>query len=618
MAASADLVTASNANDRFSESTRGTASTKEDTKSFKTAEVKEVSLETSSIASAHFEHVGVYNAEIHAKYYSTKFRRILIFFSLFCMAFAFGLDHAVRTTFQTLATSSYQQHSLLSTVTCINKVIQAAAQIWYARAADMFGRPTILVLSVLFYSMGSVIESQAYDVTRFAAGSCIFALGHSGIILTAELYVADFSNLNWRVTAAAAQTLPNVITTWISGNVQAGVGDDWSWGIGMWAFIMPLACVPLTTCILHMKYLAWKNGDPIKSVFQKPDHQSWFEYLIDLFFWRLDIVGLILLVAIFGLILVPLTVAGGLNNKWKTANILVPEILGWILAIPLYLIWEWKISRYPLTPWPVIKDRGIWSPMLISMFQQFAYSMQDTYFVTVLLVAVNQSKTSTTRIRKLFSFTGVLTGFTLGFVVAKVRRTKEFIGFGIAIWFLAFGLMEHFRVGLSAKNGIIAAMVMLGFGNGFILFPGRASIQASAYTHQMMAVATSLYLAVSNLGTAFGSAVSGTIWSNVLPHEIEKRITNNSTLVDFAYDSPTKFIKKYDWNSKERQAVVAAYDIVQRLLIIVALCLLVPLVIAALFLRNRRLESALAFDKVDETSENSSDLSENTNAKDNV
>ncbi|CAB4256969.1 similar to Saccharomyces cerevisiae YEL065W SIT1 Ferrioxamine B transporter, member of the ARN family of transporters that specifically recognize siderophore-iron chelates [Maudiozyma barnettii] len=551
------------------------------------------------------EKAGVHNAEIYCKYYSHPFKRVLIFFSLFLIAFAYGLDNSVRSTYQTLATSSYSQHSLLSTVTCIKKVVSAAAQIWFARSADMFGRTTILLISIVLYVLGTIIESQAYDVSRYAAGAIIFAIGHSGIVMVSELYVADFSNLNWRVTAAAAQVLPNVITTWISGNIAGSMNEKWSWGIGMWAIIFPISCIPLLCCIIHMKYLAKKNHEDIWIAFKKPQNMTWSQFCIDVFFWKLDIVGLVLLVAIFGMILIPFTLAGGVNDKWKSASIIVPEILGWVLAIPLYVIWELKFSRYPLTPWNVVKDRGIWAPLIISLFQEFAYYMQSTYMITVLYVAVNQTKSTTARITKLYSFVGVITAFCFGFVVARIRRTKEIIVFGISVWFIGFGLLEKYTGGLDAKVGIIAAICVLGFGNGFIKFPVRASIQASAYTHEMMGVATSLFLSVASIGSAFGSAVAGSIWSNVLPGEINKRITTNSTLAAYAYSSPTKFIKRYTWNTIERQEVVVAYKYVEKILNIVALCLLVPMLIASVFLRNRKLEDVISFDQYDKEQQKS-------------
>ncbi|KAJ4156203.1 ferrioxamine B transporter [Fusarium falciforme] len=60
----------------------------------------------------------------------TTAERYMLFSSMFVVGFAFGLDALVRSTYQGYATSSYSQHSLLSTINVIRGVIAAAAQPW--------------------------------------------------------------------------------------------------------------------------------------------------------------------------------------------------------------------------------------------------------------------------------------------------------------------------------------------------------------------------------------------------------------------------------------------------------------------------------------------------------
>ena len=545
------------------------------------------------------EYVGVHNAKIYAKYYSSTFRRLCVFFSLFLMALAYGLDHSVRNTYQTLATSSFSNNSLLSTINCIEQVLSAASQIWCARAADMFGRPIVFVISTVAYVIGTVIQCQSYSIASYSIGSCIFAIGHSGVILSCEVYVADFSNLNWRVTAGAGQILPNVIITWVGGNIAGLVNERWKWGIGMWAFIFPLSCIPFCLCVLHMYYLARKNNDPIKNAFTKDPDVSWMQYFTSVFFWKLDFIGLLLLILILGLILIPLTLGGGVSDRWKTPGILVPEILGWVLALPLYVLWEYRYAKYPLMPWKIVKDRGVWAPLSISLFMEFVFGMQSTYMTTFLLVAVNQSKKTATRINRLWSFVSVLVALVCGCIVVRIRRTKEIIIVGVCAWFVSYGLLEHFRGGDGSFAGIIVAECLLGLGNGFLKFPSKTSIQASVLTHEMMALATSLTLALNSIGIAFASAVAGAIWSNVLPRRLNELFPNNEKLADAIFQKPVAFIKKYPWNTVERQKVVLAYRSVQQILMSVALGLLVPLLVSSFFLRNRRLEDVVALDEME-------------------
>ena len=203
---------------------------------------------------------GVHNIEVFTAQYDHIGYRLMLFFSIFLISYAYGLDQNIRYTLQTYATNSYSQHSLLATVNCIIAVIAAPGQVCFARAADIFGRFTVLIVAVIFYVMGTIIESQATNVSRFAAGACFYRLGITGLMLMMEVIAMDFSNLNWRLLASFVPALPFIINTWISGNVLTAIGTNWKCGIGMWAFILPLSCIPLGFCMLHMRYLAHKNA----------------------------------------------------------------------------------------------------------------------------------------------------------------------------------------------------------------------------------------------------------------------------------------------------------------------------------------------------------------------
>ena len=60
-------------------------------------------------------------------------------------------------------------------------------------------------------------------------------------------------------------------------------------------------------------------------------------------------------------------------------------------------------------------------------------------------------------------------------------------------------------------GGIIAALCILGFGNGFLKFSVRTSLQRSVFTHEKMASLASLFLALGFIGPEFGSSASGAI-----------------------------------------------------------------------------------------------------------
>ncbi|ODV92669.1 hypothetical protein CANCADRAFT_30763 [Tortispora caseinolytica NRRL Y-17796] len=539
--------------------------------------------------------LGVRKVEILTAQYGLT-GKIAVFFMIFLVAYAYGLDGMIRGVYQVLATNSYAQHSLVATVNVIRGVVAAAAQPTYARLSDVFGRAELIIVAALFYLVGTVIESQAYDVQRFAAGAIFYQIGYTGIMLILQIVIADFSFLNWRLVCSFVPALPFIINTWISGDVTAAMDGDWSWGIGMWAIIFPVVCIPLILSFYHMSFLAKKRGDldEISNEISDFKRMGLRKFLVHLF-WQLDVIGVFLLMAVLALILIPFTLAGGVDEQWRTAKVIAPICVGGLL-IPFFVWCEAK-SPHPIAPVELLRNRGVWAAILIGIFINFIWYMQGDYLYTVLIVSVNESVKSATRITSLYSFVSVLTGTFLGFLVVRVRRLKPFILFGVSMWFVAMGLLVYYRGNSGARSGIIGAQCLLGFGAGFFTYPTQAAVQACV-DHEHMAVITSIYLASYNIGSAFGGSISGAIWTNLLPRELSKYL-NNPELELLAYGSPFDFIVQYPWGTPERMAVVAAYRYTQKCLCITGLCLCVPLLVWALFLRDYELPSSQSMEKGD-------------------
>jgi SIT family siderophore-iron:H+ symporter-like MFS transporter len=393
--------------------------------------------------------------------------------------------------------------------------------------------------------------------------------------------------------------MPFLITTWVSGNVSQAVLEvtDWHWGIGMWCIIYPVCATPLIVSLLLVGRRARKQGvmekysEAVKSL-------PWGPFLVDLF-WRLDVIGVILLIAVFALILVPMTIAGGFEASWTAPQVLGPLIVG-VCTIPLFVFWQLR-APHPLVPFYLIKDRAVWGALGIAMLLNWAWYMQGDYLFTVLQVAFDFDTMTATRVSSFYSFFSVVSGCILGLVVYKVRRLKVFIVAGTCLFMVAFGLLIRYRgdTDSSSRAGVIGAQVVLGLAGGMFPYPAQASLQA-ALKHEHLAVMTGLYLATYNLGSAFGGAVSGAIWTQVLPGQLDQHLAkfNNETLLTLAYANPFGFAGEYAVGTDERQAVIEAYKYAQRLLTITGICLCVPLIAFAAALRNPKLndEQTLAQD----------------------
>lgn len=269
------------------------------------------------------------------------------------------------------------------------------------------------------------------------------------------------------------------INTWVSGNITQAVlaVTSWRWGIGMWAIIYPVCAMPLLITLLVSGRRAKRAGN--LASFRTPFQSLGARQLAIEIFWQLDIVGVILVAAVLSLILVPLTLAGGVTETWKTAHIITPLVIG-VLLIPVFILWE-KNCKHPMVPFPLLKDRGVWGALGIAVMLNTAWYLQGDFLYTVLVVGFGESIKSATRISSLYSFVSVLTGLAVGVVVRFVRYLKPFIIAGTALFTVAFGLLIKYRggVGGSSHAGIIGAQVLLGIAGGLFPYTAQASIQAA-------------------------------------------------------------------------------------------------------------------------------------------
>ncbi|TRM61350.1 major facilitator superfamily domain-containing protein [Schizophyllum amplum] len=511
----------------------------------------------------------------------TKWTKVFLFVGVFLICYAYGLDGTVRYTYQTYATNSYATHSLLATVNVLRAVIAAAAQPTLAKLMDVFGRFEVLVVSIVFYLIGTIVEASSTNVQAFAGGAILYQIGYTAVMLLAEVLVADLTTLRNRVLFSFIPAAPFIINAWVSGNVTEAVlgATTWQWGIGMWAIIYFVMALPLLLSLWLGAHHA--NLTDYKTPFERLGARA----LAVALFWQLDVIGIVLVIAVFALILVPFTIAGSAGDQWRNGGIIAMLVIGFC-CIPVLVLWELK-AKHPLVPFRLMKDRGVWAAMGIATLLNAAWYLQGEYLYTVLIVAFGETIESATRITNVYSFSSVLTGITLGFVVRYVRYLKPFIIFGVCLFMVAFGLLIRFRGGESSHAAVVGAQVVLGVGGGLFSYPTQASVQA-ATKHEHLAVITGLYLAMYNIGSALGGSISGGIWTNVLPGELSSRL-GNATLAAEVYASPLTTAILYEMGSPERVAIVEAYKHTQRLLCITGICLCVPLLAFASLLRNPRM-----------------------------
>lgn len=108
-----------------------------------------------------------------------------------------------------------------------------------------------------------------------------------------EVIIADTTSLRNRLFFSYIPAMPFLINAWVTGNISDAVlnATTWRWGIGMWAIIFPVTCVPLFGSLLNAEWRASKQGlldeipSPIRALLTPA---LWRDV-----FWQIDLVGLV-------------------------------------------------------------------------------------------------------------------------------------------------------------------------------------------------------------------------------------------------------------------------------------------------------------------------------------
>jgi len=156
----------------------------------------------------------------------------------------------------------------------------------------------------------------------------------------------------------------------------------------MFGIIFPVIAIPLFITLISAEVRAKRSGalanlpSPVKSLMSA---HLWTD-----FFWQIDLIGLLLIAAIFSFILVPLTLAGGNGSQWSTPNIIVPLVIGVVVCIPAFVVWEMKFARHPVMPFRILRDRQVVAALCVALLLNTAWYTQGDYLYFTLRVAFNQ------------------------------------------------------------------------------------------------------------------------------------------------------------------------------------------------------------------------------------
>lgn len=513
------------------------------------------------------------------------------------VAYIYSLDGTTTYQYLAFATSFFGQHSLLATIQVAQAIILAVTKPPAAKIADLFGRAEAYITFVVLYVLGYIVIASAQDINAYAGGAVLYSFGSAGIQILQIIVISDLTSLRWRSLMSSLVSLPFFINAFVSSNIaqQVLARSGWRWGYGMFCIIIPVATLPIVVTLLWAQRRAKKLGvvatdyqSSQMSTVQR-DTRSFAVRMKDIAN-GLDLLGLFFFAAAWSLILIPLTLVNHGTSSWHSGHIIAMIVLGCVGLVG-FGFYEAKYARVPIIPLRFIKNKTVVAAWVINFFDFVSFYLQFTYQYSFMYIT---HPTWSVKELGYFGYTQTLslTFFAIlsGAISLYTRRLKWQIVAGTLIRLFGVGLMIHSKGAHGSTAELVIVQIIQGAGGGVAAALTQTAAQASM-PHQDLATVTAATLLFAEIGNAIGTAIAGSIWSNVMPGQLEKHLTPlgvNSTSIAQIFGS-ISIAGTYPEGSPIKKGIVDAYTHTMTILLIPATVLAIIPVIAALFIDNIKL-----------------------------
>lgn len=355
---------------------------------------------------------------------------------------------------------------------------------------DLFGRKRVFQAAVVFFVAGSVLCGLSTSMGMLVASRALQGIGGGGLMVTAMALIGEVIPLRDRGRYQGAMGAVFGVTTVIGPLLGGYFTDHLSW---RWAFWIN---VPISVVVFFVAAAAI----PALTDRTKP---------------VIDYVGIVFV----GLGAAGLTLAtswGGTTYPWGS-----PTIIGLFAGSVVALcVFAWVESRVAA---PILPTRLFGSPVftvccVLSFVVGFAMLGALTFLPTYMQFVDGVSAT-TSGLRTLPMVLGMLTtSMGSGVLVSRTGRYKIFPVAGTAVMAIAFFLMSRMDPSTSTLVQSLF-LVILGAGIGMCMQTLILIVQNTS-SFDDLGVATSGVTFFRTIGSSFGAAIFGSLFTNFLHSRI--------------------------------------------------------------------------------------------------
>lgn len=420
----------------------------------------------------------------------TKLENFLIVFGLCLALFLAALDVTIISTAIPTISAHFNSSQGYVWVGSAYLLGNAAFVPTWGKVSDIFGRKPVLLLSIAIFWVGSLLCAVSNSMGMLIAARAIQGVGGGGTIALPNICISDlFSMRNrgmyfgilgmvWALASAVGPVLGGIFTSQVS----------WRW-----CFYINLPISGVGMIILFFVLKLHNPRTPMKEGLA-----------------AIDWTGSLLIVGGTLMFLMGLEF-GGVKFPWDSPTVLCLIIFGFV-TIGIFVVYEGKFAKYPLTPLRLFKHRNSVVAYCLAFTHAFTF-MGGSYWLPLYFQGVLRASSLMSGVYLLpFVLSLSFISGGVGIVIKKTGNYKIPISSGFLIMVLGFGLFVDLGPRVNWAK-LIIFQIIAGIGVGPNFQSPLIALQSNVEPRDIGS-ATSSFAFLRQMGTSVSVVVGGVIFNN--------------------------------------------------------------------------------------------------------